>query len=83
MMGSVVWACAGGRASGGGGGGLGLLDGGFLGGKRKEGRGRERGRKGRFARSIEASEGGMEEERSQLAQLPLLYYTTAENGRKE
>ena len=40
----------------------------------------ERGRKGRFARSIE---GGMEEERSQLLLLPLLYYTTAENGRKE
>ena len=47
----------------------GLLDGGFLGGKRKEGRGKERGRKGRFARSIEGGEGGMEEERREVSSL--------------
>ena len=37
---------------------------------------KERGEKGRFARSIE---GGMGEKSAQL----LLYYTTAQNGRKE
>ena len=48
-------------------------------GRKEGGRRVEGGWKGRFARSIE---GGMEEERSQLPP-PLLYYTTAENERKE